>query len=337
MMEVKSNNVAEKRFAQIFCVLFLCLGTAVFVFKRTDLFPWIGACNAAGYDKDYYLAYCHSTRYGDYEHYALYNTLESDAVAALKQAQVLFLGNSNTQYAFSTAAVSHYFESIGVKHYVMGFGQGAQSPVANAVMEKHQLQPQLVIANIDPFFTDETNGTFKRVLSGADTLDTEHNRKQRLQRWQARICSNPADRWYGLACRGDAETLYRNRQNGHWRTDYYRVNERHPVSESDELMEHLERAVAVANQFIDHRSLRRDCVLLTVTPKTKTPTRYALALSQRLQLPLIAPQLDGLVTIDHSHLDQQSALRWSTAFMGSIAPHVDRCIGTLSHAARDAD
>src|SRR5690349_12039247 len=49
-----------------------------------------------------FLAFCESPRYGDYEHGAYYFDLEPEAIEALKKAEVLFLGNSRAQFAFST-------------------------------------------------------------------------------------------------------------------------------------------------------------------------------------------------------------------------------------------
>jgi len=336
-MDSNTTKLSEKRFAQWFCVLFVSLGALVFVFKRTDLFPWIGMCNPAGYSDDHYLAYCHSTRYGDYEHYALYNATEPQAIDALSQADVLFLGNSNTQYGFSTQAITRYFERTDVSHYVMGFGQGAQSPVALGVINKHALQPQMIVANIDPFFSTETNGTFQRVLDGGETLRTEFARKQKIQRWQARICADANSRWSRWACQGHAETLYRSRKNGHWLTDYYRENQQHPVSDSEDLVDTVDAATIAANEFIESINIRRECVILTVTPRTGTPTAFANKLASSLQLPLVVPQLDNLVTIDHSHLDKQSAERWSMAFIEQFDQYAKQCISERGRVAESGE
>jgi len=333
-MDEQSTALSEKRFAQWFCVLFVCLGSLVFVFKRTDLFPWIGECHPAGYSEDHYMAYCHTTRYGDYEHYALYNATEPQAVNALKQADVLFLGNSNTQYAFSTRAIIDYFDRPDSSHYVMGFGQGAQSPVALSVIKKHALQPQMVVANIDPFFSTETNGTFQRILDEGNTLKTEFVKKQKLQLWQSRVCADADSRWNRWVCQGRAETLYRSKKNGHWLTDYYRENLQYPVSESDDLLNTLDAATAAANDFIKSMNIKRECVVLTVTPRTGTPIAFAKQLAAGLQLPLIMPELDNLVTIDHSHLDKQSAERWSSAFVEQFDQYARLC---LSHRDRVAE
>lgn len=332
-----SEKLAEKRFAQWFCVLFVCLGAVVFVFKRTDLFPWIGECNPAGYSDDHYLAYCHSTRYGDYEHYALYNSTEPEALDALRQSDVLFLGNSNTQYAFSTDAILEYFESIDIAHYVMGFGSGAQSPVALAVIKKHALQPRMMVANIDPFFSTETNGTFQRVLDEGDTLHTEYARKRTIQRWQAGVCADAESRWSRWACQGSGETLYRSKKNGHWLTDYYRENQQHPVTESDDLLDTIDAATIAANEFIDSINIKRECVILTLSPRTGTPIAFAKKLASRLQLPLLLPEVGNLVTIDHSHLDEQSAQRWSAAFVEQFDQYAKQCLTEHNHVAKSKD
>ncbi len=331
----------DKRFLQSFVVMFLCFSAAVFVFKRTDLFPWIGSCNAAGYDQDHYMAYCHSTRYGDYEHYALYTGSEERAVDAMKQAQVLFLGNSNTQYAFSTSAIDNYFTGKGISHYLLGFGQGAQSPVAEKIIRRHGLQPQVVVANIDPFFSTETNGTFQRVLDQPDTLHTEFKRKKQLQHWQTKVCESEEQRFFNWLCRGSNETLYRARSNGHWRTDYYRENLRIPVSQSDLLLDQLDEAEMAAREFMDDINVPLDCLVLTVTPKTDTPVAFAEQLAARMQRPLVNPTVDGLVTIDHSHLDKASASVWSSAFLTEfdrqLTQQLSQCIASTVNVTTNRD
>ena len=316
----------EISFAIWFCAVFICLSCMIFVFKRTDLFPWIGSCHAGGYSDDHYLAYCHNSRYGDYEHYALYRATEPGVVKALQQSEVLFVGNSNTQYGFSTQAVREYFSGNGKSHYVMGFGQGAKSPVTFEIMQKHQLQPRMLVANIDPFFSSEMNGTFSRVLSEGEKLDKEFEKKRRLQVWQQNVCANESSLWYRFVCDGSAETIYRDRSNGHWLTDFYRTNQQIPVSESDALLSVLDESVLAANAFIDGLGLNRDCIILTLTPRTDTPSVFAAALSRELELPLITPELSGLLTIDHSHLDKVSAERWSSAFLTEFDQHLKRCI-----------
>src|SRR5579862_3350807 len=62
----------------------------------------IFACQADGYSADRYLAYCNGANYADYEHGAFQFNLEPAVQEAVRNADVLFLGNSRVQVAFST-------------------------------------------------------------------------------------------------------------------------------------------------------------------------------------------------------------------------------------------
>jgi hypothetical protein len=52
----------------------------------------------------------------------------------------------------------------------------------------------------------------------------------------------------------------------------------------------------------------------------------AKAVADALGLPLIAPELTDLQTFDRSHLDGQSAERWSAAFLEAAGPRIRACV-----------
>ena len=87
-------------------------------------------CQSTGYANDHFLAYCDSQRYADYEHGALFYGLERSAIDSIRSAEVLFIGNSKLQAAFSTKAVRDYFNAISVRFFVMGLAMvtRARSP-----------------------------------------------------------------------------------------------------------------------------------------------------------------------------------------------------------------
>ena len=60
----------------------------------------IFACPANGYTADKYLSYCGASNYGDYENGAFWFGLEPAAELSAAKADVLFLGNSRTQFGF---------------------------------------------------------------------------------------------------------------------------------------------------------------------------------------------------------------------------------------------
>ena len=317
----------NKRFLIIFSVTYFVIALAIILFKRWDIFPRIESCNPAGYEDGYFMAYCHSTRYGDYEHWAYWNEADPVSIAPVKQAEVLFLGNSRTQYAFSTQAVTDYFSKTGMSYYVFGFGMGSYSPVPEMMIEKYALTPNVLVINADPFFANIMNPTNEKMLRTDFSTRWEFMAKRLVQKIQHHICSsgNKGEYLFDWWCLGTADTVYRETKHGYWKTDYFRPNKNIPVTYNDSLMETLDETVLTGEAFIAKAGVPKSCVITTVSPRSNTPLMFAQALARRLGTPSVFPSVDKLVTVDDSHLDRRSAERWSAAFLAEAAPYIEAC------------
>ena len=327
--ENRSDEADNKGFVRWFALCFLIFSLAIFYWKRSDIFPWIGSCNAHGYDENHFLSYCHSTRYGDYEHRAFWYELIPDLIEPVRRADVLFLGNSRTQYAFSTPAIENYFDQNEITHYVFGFGMGSQNFVPEKMAEKYGLQPSAVIINADPFFTDHISKTNMNMMEESNLRDWEYAAKGWLQKTQRDICKNkPESTAYKFFCTGIEETLYRNQENGHWRVKYFRKNKRIPVAIDNlqDLEVSLDQAVRIAERFRKNLNISQGCMILTVTPRTATPLAFARQLAERLKTPGIFPMPKNLLTVDDSHLDPDSAIRWSAELIRQASPILKNCV-----------
>ena len=89
---------------------------SLWIWNRT-----IFACQANLYSSDRYIAYCNATGYADYEHGAFWFDLEPSAQTFARNADVLFLGNSRIQFAFSTTATADWFSAASARYYLLGF------------------------------------------------------------------------------------------------------------------------------------------------------------------------------------------------------------------------
>ncbi|MGB0867917.1 MAG: hypothetical protein ACPGSC_15505 [Granulosicoccaceae bacterium] len=314
------------RYLRRYTVIFILASAVIYVMARSDLFPWIGPCNAQGYSEDHYLAYCEYGRYGDFEHGALLYSMEPGVVDQVKKSDVLFLGNSRAQYAFSTQASIAAMDASGTSWYAMGFGFGARSDMPEAMIKKHRLKPKLVVINADPFFSKSAAGLSGKVLAGGDAFIAEYEKKRKLQDIHPGLCERFGQGpWSKFTC-GDKPTLFRARSNGTWVVKYYRPDQHIPVVYSDShLMDKLDDTVAAAEQFFANTGIDRSCVVLTTTPQNPTPVNMTRELAKQLDVAFIFPELEDLWTIDASHLDVPSAERWSAEFMRQLAPHVERC------------
>ncbi len=320
------DNTQFLRYLKRFAFIFVVASAIIYVMARSDLFPWIGPCSAEGYSDDHYLAYCEYGRYGDFEHGALLYGMEPGVVDPVKKSDILFLGNSRAQYAFSTKASIAAMDASGVPWYAMGFGFGAKSDMPEAMFKAHELTPKLVVINADPFFSESAAGLSGKVLAGGDAFKAEYGKKRKLQDIHPNLCDRFGEGpWTRLTC-GSKPTLFRARSNGTWNVEHYRPDQHIPVVYSDtHQMNQVQDTVTAANLFFENTGIDRSCVVLTVTPQSPTPVAATREVAKQLDVAFIFPQLDDLWTIDASHLDVPSGERWSAEFMRELAPHIERC------------
>lgn len=121
----------------VYILIIVTAVAAVYLYKlRTD---GIFSCQADGYTMDRYLAYCNGAGFGDYEHGALWFDLEPSVKKFAAGADVVFLGDSYSQFGFSTAATDQWFSALSSHYYLLGFLYGE-----NVVFEEkilHKLKP----------------------------------------------------------------------------------------------------------------------------------------------------------------------------------------------------
>jgi hypothetical protein len=82
-----------------------------------------------------------------------------------------------------------------------------------------------------------------------------------------------------------------------------------------------------AEAFLANVPVRRSCVILTGVPNPQVDSEgMAAAIGRAVGLPVIAPHVAGLNTVDISHLNGPSGERWSAAFLAAAAPTIDACL-----------
>jgi hypothetical protein len=287
----------------------------------------ITLCHGDRYSQQSYLAYCESTGYGDYEHAALWFDLEPEAVANLQRAEVLVIGDSRTQVAFSTAATRAFAAASGWRFYLLGFGYNEDSAFPKVLFNRYQLRPRAVIINADPFFTAKGSDASSRLLSGTD-LVTDYVRL-RIKRWaqdlQRAVCRGTALSRY--ACGGGDRTIYRSRIDGGWDTTWWKLERTFPLpAEPPRYGVSVAELIAAGDDFVASLGVDRRCVLFTVTPSNFSASAVTREVAQALGVQAIVPAVNNLTTYDHSHLNEASAERWSAAFFALAEPFIRACV-----------
>jgi hypothetical protein len=312
----KREGVFIDRLAIYICVLlFAALASYGYWAHTRSIF----ACQASGYDADWYIAYCNGANYGDYEHGAFWFGLEPAAEESASKADVLFLGNSRMQKAFSTSATADWFSSVSARYYLMGFSYGENESFAKMLLRKIHPRASVYVIDIDNFFDPTETPPAKTVLYDPQAR-SRYEGKRFWQGVQQHICKTLPP-----LC-GSKAVTFRSRETGAY--DMERApRDIVPVSFNQTVSrEEVDRETATAIGFL--REFTRDkCVVLTQVPHVGTKAGDANAIAAGLGLKLATPQVaEGLLTIDGSHLDAPGAERWSQAFFEAAGPEIRSCL-----------
>lgn len=295
-----------------------------------------------GYEKPgYYLAHCTSPHYGDYEHGAYYHAFEPAAVRNLREAEVLLLGNSRVQFGYSTVSVQNFFQAEGIRYHLIGFGYADGLLFESELIKRLGLKPRFLFIDVSPFFkpflseparalmgrasSSPVPGVIQQALAWSDTA-----KKWAFNRLHPKLCRLLPDR-----CSVSARAIYRRSEDGAWDTEPYVAG----LSESPIV---ASKAVALsktptaedlksAADLLRLTGVSADCVVLTVSPTNALDVEpYAREMSRALGWRLIMPQLNGMMTIDGSHLALASAERWSAEVLRLSSDFVRKCTKNAS-------
>jgi len=167
----------------ILLVLAVALGAGAYGLRKYGIF----GCAASGYASDWYLGFCNTTSYGDYDHGAIWFGLEPAANAAAN-AQALFLGNSRTQFAFSSKATADWFSSLSASYYLLGFSHEENYTFEAPLLRKLRPRAKVYVINIDSFFERSKTAPGKTVMQD-ESARTRYEEKRQWQTIHKVICT----------------------------------------------------------------------------------------------------------------------------------------------------
>ena len=291
----------------------------------------IFSCPADGYSADRYLAYCQGTGYADYEHGAFQFDLEPAALAFASNADVLFLGNSRLQIAFSTPATANWFSAVSARYYLMGFLYYENVVFAEELLRTIRPRARVFVINVDDFFGRSESPPVKTIFHDPGARD-KYEAKQIWQHIHEPICGT-----FARLC-GTKFVIFRSRETG----AYYarrgslhgRLPRFHMIRSSVQNV--VDSNIAAAIDFLSHFAQGK-CVILTNVPFVETKIGNANAIAKGIGAKLVTPGfIEGLQTYDGYHLDQPSAERWSEAFFLAAGSEIRSCLeeqGTVRPSA----
>lgn len=309
-----------------FWVLLVATLISALVFKFTLINS--ARCDAFGGGPGKFMAYCNVDFHGHYDHAAYLFNLEDGLTTQVQNANLLFLGSSRSQFAFSTSALTKFIlQYPAVRPYLLGFGHVEQDVFAAEILQRMKPNPSVVVINADPFFANIISAHAKQLLKD-ETLEKQNAHIKKF--WHPiseAACNGHIPLVGGLIC-GNHDTVYRSAEDGRWiagknHLPTIPVNDLQPSSQDEAA---LKLYVKNAEAFLSKLNVARRCVVLTYVPTVNGKPFIARGISDQLGIKFIAPKLDGLFTYDRSHLDTISSERWSQAFLTDLKPVLATCL-----------
>jgi hypothetical protein len=285
-------------------------------------------CNAFGGGTGKFMAYCNVKSYGHYDHAAyLFNT-EEGLDNRVRQANLLFLGSSRSQFTFSTNSLTDFVVNHPkVRPYLLGFGHTEQDVFSAAVLDRIKPIPALIVINADPFFSQSASPHATQLLSSSGLEEVNARIKKLWYGISETACDDKLPVVGHLIC-GSNYTIYRSVQDGRW---IDRKKNLASIAVSELLQTHSDDEAIIAyaanaQTFLSRLHVDRRCTVLTYIPTVNGKPFIAKGIAARLGTPFIAPQLTSLSTFDGSHLDTASSEHWSKAFLTELEPILAACL-----------
>lgn len=268
-------------------------------------------------------AYVAHDRGGHVDHHVLYFGTDTVALEHLRRAQVVFVGNSRLMFALQAEVLEPYFSERGVPYYVLGFGfnEGDRFPLE--IIERFDLRPALVVANVDGFFATGYSEWAEQVVAD-DRFETYKRRwESEAAHETRRVVHQVVPNWIDLFGRpgfdsGNEFIAYRSRSRGTWTVSPWPQGTTlvtpPPLDQPP-----LGRDETVAAQtFAARLAARGSRLVLTAVPAPSRNGGAPAAFAATLGVPLVAPPSRGYTTYDDSHLSEASALEWAREFTGAL-------------------
>jgi hypothetical protein len=275
---------------------------------------------------EYYLAH---DRGGHLDHHVLYHGTDAEAIARLREADVLFVGTSRMMFAVRSRVLTPLAQAHGLTYYALGFGFREGDAFALELIRKHDLRPKLVVVNVDGFFGRELSTWARRVKR-----ETPFGARKRL--WEGEIghetrrsVHRVIPNWIDLYGRpgfafGNEFIAYRSRENGAWAISPWPKPQMPAPSQDYGGAPVGPRLGDPARAFKAELDGRGSQLILTYVPTPDGTVENPVALGQLLGVPVVGMDVDGLTSHDGSHLSEESAVFWSRRLTQDLEPHLRR-------------
>ncbi len=244
----------------------------------------------------------------------LYHDL-GDSIAHARQADILFVGDSRMQMGLREDVIVAEAAKLGLRVFSLACGHAERMRFMLKVIRKNDLRPKVVVAvGGEHIWTDGVSGPAARTMAQTrwdawkDWIEARaawsaqvmvHSHLPRIDFFDQKLISG----W----------VVYRSAATGWWRP-LLQPSGKYPIGFPKEDRGGYEHLLPLAREVEKELDGRGAQLILSIVPYSDTRSRYLPYLASELGVPSVVPNFDGILTSDASHLEPESAQRYSRAF-----------------------
>jgi hypothetical protein len=259
----------------------------------------------------------------NWEHDILY-TGYGRAIEQARQADILIIGTSRTELGLDPDTLAQFCAQHGIRIYNMALGYAESSVLPLEIIRRHDLRPKLLLVGYDagkdlPFFTDATSPLAQKLLRDGAWAELKYTYGSLWTKELQRVIWPLFPYYLGH----QAPVIYRSWSTGAfsratfgWEPKGGQVILTEPDDKTPEL-----RALETdrAARLVTEMQARGSTVIFAWIPAPRADPARARELAQQLGVPAIVPTLDRMSSFDGSHLDRDSARRYTAAMLDGLA------------------
>ena len=244
----------------------------------------------------------------------------------IRQANVVFLGNSRSLFALREETLTPFFEERSMSWYHLGFPADGWM-FAEHMLSEFDARPGLAIVNADEFFLTRISPMAAKAVKAteleATKLHWESSLATTTRAHLHRVLPRPQTMFFAR----ETALIHRSISNGTWHVIAARGIPEPVKPDTETNTGPTPEELGNARQFQAKLRERDIRLILTCVPRPNGTRSVAETIARELGVPFVAPQIAGLRTIDGSHLDSESADSWAKALLAELENELAAFVG----------
>jgi hypothetical protein len=261
---------------------------------------------------------------GDLGHDVLYYNFEK-SIENIRKADILILGSSRVQFGFHYKTLESFEGRYGVRFFNMGLSNWECYLFPLLVMEKHNLNPKMVIVNAEAFNGKLTPVAEHIIAQGKFQRGLTFLIRSSFHKSILVLHSHIPEPIRGLlleALRNVYDKVwYCSRLTGVWFKPYVSQRSSKPKRIKNTIENDCETGPQVfenARRFKNEMDKRGTQIVLTLVPHDASCRNVAEKIAAHIRVPFIFVDGDDMSTSDGSHLTEESAKHFTEEVLQEI-------------------